>query len=40
MNSLKDRYRANGLTDEKELDTQTKILYKDLSKISKTLYKR
>ena len=40
MNSLKDRYRSNGLTDEKELDRQTKILYKDLSKISKTLYKR
>lgn len=40
IESLKDRYRSNGMTDEKEIEKKSRILYKDLSKVSKAYYKR
>ena len=40
MDSLKERYRSNGMTNEEEIEKKSKILYEDLSKISKTYHKR
>ena len=40
MESLKERYRSNGMTNEEEIEKKSKILYEDLSKISRTYYKK